>query len=141
MYDSRRKAAGYNTLSELYHYCNINNKQVDLSLVGPIEVTCNAGEVIFIPHGWWHLAVNLETTIAITQNYCNDCNLLDIFNFWLTDIHPHNKVLYDELIKQMNTHYPGKIKQLRQDKQERTDKLKQNNVKTKKKSLWDTLKE
>lgn len=34
-----------------------------------IECICKAGEVIFVPNGWWHLVINLEESIAITQNY------------------------------------------------------------------------
>ena len=34
-----------------------------------IECVCRAGEVVFVPNGWWHIVINLEESIAITQNY------------------------------------------------------------------------
>lgn len=35
----------------------------------PVECICRAGELMFIPHGWWHTVINLEDSIAVTQNY------------------------------------------------------------------------
>lgn len=40
----------------------------------PIECVCKAGEVIFVPNGWWHLVINLEDSVAITQNFVSRYN-------------------------------------------------------------------
>jgi len=41
-----------------------------------VEATCSAGEVMFIPNGWWHSVMNLEKdTFAITQNYVGTSNV------------------------------------------------------------------
>jgi len=35
----------------------------------PREAVVRAGEILFVPRGWWHTALNLQPTVAITQNY------------------------------------------------------------------------
>ncbi|OLN88488.1 F-box protein [Colletotrichum chlorophyti] len=34
-----------------------------------LEGICNEGEILHVPSGWWHLVVNLESGIALTQNF------------------------------------------------------------------------
>lgn len=38
------------------------------------ECILEAGEVIYVPSGWWHTVLNLTDTIAVTQNFCNKQN-------------------------------------------------------------------
>ncbi len=50
--------------------------------VPPVEVICKAGEIMFIPSGWWHSVMNLEDdTIAITQNFVSEHNLDYVLGF------------------------------------------------------------
>jgi hypothetical protein len=47
----------------------------------PREGICRAGEVIFVPHGWWHIVLNMEESIAITQNFVSTGNLRNVVRF------------------------------------------------------------
>ncbi len=58
----------------------------DLCAAGctPLETVCEAGEVMFVPRGWWHCVLNVEDTVAVTQNYVSDCNLAHVLHFLRT---------------------------------------------------------
>eukprot|EP01061_Rhynchopus_euleeides_P041756 TRINITY_DN73001_c0_g1_i1.p1 TRINITY_DN73001_c0_g1~~TRINITY_DN73001_c0_g1_i1.p1 ORF type:complete len:500 (+),score=192.90 TRINITY_DN73001_c0_g1_i1:47-1501(+) len=49
--------------------------------VRPLEVLVRPGEMMYIPHGWWHLCLNLTPTLCITQNYASRAGLPRILSF------------------------------------------------------------
>lgn len=48
---------------------------------GCMEGICREGEVLHVPSGWWHLVVNLEPAIAITQNFIPHSHLKSALEF------------------------------------------------------------
>jgi len=48
---------------------------------GALECVCEPGDVLFVPSGWWHMALNLTECIAITQNYVSVANLPKVLDF------------------------------------------------------------
>eukprot|EP00741_Cyanophora_paradoxa_P009395 tig00000144_g9101.t1 len=48
---------------------------------GPLEGVCGPGDLIFVPRGWWHCVLNVEESVAITQNYVSATNLPAVLRF------------------------------------------------------------
>ncbi|XP_039076185.1 2-oxoglutarate and iron-dependent oxygenase JMJD4 isoform X2 [Hyaena hyaena] len=53
----------------------------------PLEVTQEAGEMVFVPSGWHHQVHNLEDTISINHNWVNGCNLANMWHFLQQELH------------------------------------------------------
>ncbi|ORY09438.1 F-box domain-containing protein [Clohesyomyces aquaticus] len=48
---------------------------------GAREGICYAGEVLHVPSGWFHLVLNLEDSLALTQNFVPRKKLADVLGF------------------------------------------------------------
>jgi hypothetical protein len=47
-----------------------------------LECTVEPGDVVFVPHGWWHAVFNLsDMNVAITHNYVSMSNLPTVLRF------------------------------------------------------------
>jgi hypothetical protein len=45
------------------------------SYYAPIECVQRKDEIIYVPSGWWHAVLNIEHSVAITQNFVDRYNL------------------------------------------------------------------
>jgi hypothetical protein len=48
---------------------------------GCVEGICEEGEVLYVPSGWFHLVVNLEASVAVTQNLVPRCRVGAVLRF------------------------------------------------------------
>lgn len=60
------------------------------------------GELVFVPGGWWHVVVNLEDTIAITQNYCNSVNFEKVW----AHVRSERKKMAVKFLRKLKKFYP-----------------------------------
>ncbi|XGW27515.1 hypothetical protein V3C99_007821 [Haemonchus contortus] len=44
-----------------------------------MECRQNPGETLFVPCGWWHVVINEDVTVAVTQNFCSPANLRFVY--------------------------------------------------------------
>ena len=84
-----------------------------------LEATVNKGELIFIPANYWHSVLNLEDSIAITQNFCasfNLWNVLEFLKFRKDMVSGYTKNdLYNDFIKALLIHNPTALEGINLD--------------------------
>ena len=67
-----------------------------------IEFTQYPGETVFVPGGWWHAVLNLDDTVAVTQNFCSRTNFINVWK----QTREGRKKMAASWLKRLRIHYP-----------------------------------
>ncbi|OGM43904.1 F-box and JmjC domain protein [Aspergillus bombycis] len=84
---------------------------------GCVEGICQEGEILHVPSGWWHLVVNIEPAIAITQNFIPHAHLsaaLDFLSNKADQISGFRKDVhnpYEQFVNKMREAHPDLLEQ------------------------------
>ncbi|KAF7594497.1 hypothetical protein BBP40_009130 [Aspergillus hancockii] len=103
---------------------------------GCIEGICREGEILHVPSGWWHLVVNTEPAIAITQNFIPRAHLsaaLDFLSNKADQISGFRKDIhnpYERFVRNMREAHPDLLEQACKELKKKTEG---------KKRKWDEI--
>ncbi len=79
---------------------------------GAIEVLQHPGETVYVPAGWPHLVLNLESTVAITHNYATEFPTMDRI---ATSVYNEEPELYDKWIQVLQGVRPDLVEHIVHD--------------------------
>ena len=63
-----------------------------MNSLNPIVVDVNPGEIIYVPNNLAHYVINLEDSIAITENFCYDDIKYDVIRGYYNDKKYYNMI-------------------------------------------------
>jgi JmjC domain, hydroxylase len=133
------------TLAEWYlHYYPLVKQLLkkQSKSVRPIMGTCRAGETVFVPNGWWHCVMNIEESIAITQNFVDSSNLANVIKF-LRDKRSQvsgyrGEELFDDFKRELEVKCVEAVKRMR-EREGRNGRVFSWDIETKSASLWEAM--
>ncbi|CAK4081369.1 unnamed protein product [Aphanomyces euteiches] len=80
----------------------------------PMEIIQEPGDVISVPSGWWHAVLNLEMTVAVTQNFVDAHNVSDFIESLIRDGDLHQLEPIEAAVKKANLPVLPRLFQLHQ---------------------------
>jgi len=95
--------------------------------VPPLEVTVEPGEVVYIPHGWWHTCLNVAPSICITQNYASRSGVPRVLAFLRDKPHcisgicseEEKATVYDRFRQAVVEQFPEILKEAEEEREQR----------------------
>lgn len=71
--------------------------------LGIVEFLQLPGDTVYVPGGWWHAVLNVEDSIAVTQNYCSRTNFDKVWR----STRKGRKRMAVKWLQRLQEEYPG----------------------------------
>lgn len=103
----------------------------------PLECVTKPGELLFIPSGWWHSALNLEPSVAFTQNFVSPQNVSRVNRFLKVK---KKRELYELFHKSLRQEFPEIEEKLKKQEETYDEEESQSAIlESKSSSFWKNL--